>query len=83
MTKLRSGHLGLNDIGGRHPFANATAAKVKMQIDRQPFNIYFIVYTESTFPYAITLGANALRDMDYVFDFRQRRLCFVMHPNLR
>jgi clan AA aspartic protease (TIGR02281 family) len=82
VIRLRSGHLALNDIGGSHPFANATAAKVKMQIDRQPFNIYFIVYTESTFPYDITLGANALKDMDYVFDFRQHHLCFPMHANL-
>lgn len=82
VTKIRSGHLGLNDVGGHHPFASAEAAKVKMQIDRQPFNIYFIVYTESTFPYDITLGANALADMDYVFDFRRHRLCFQMHPNL-
>ena len=82
VTRLRSGHLAMNDIGGRHPFANAEAAKVKMQIDRQPFNIYFIVYTESTFPFDITLGANALRDMDYVLDFRAHRLCFPMHANL-
>ena len=82
VTKIRSGRLALNDVGGSHPFANAEAAKVKMQIDRQPFNIYFIVYTESTFPYAITLGANALEDMDYVLDFRRHKLCFQMHPNL-
>jgi len=82
VTRLRSGHLAMNDIGGHHPFANAESAKVKMQIDRQPFNIYFIVYTESTFPYDITLGAGALKDMDYVLDFRAHRLCFPMHPNL-
>ncbi|MFT3792648.1 MAG: retropepsin-like aspartic protease [Rudaea sp.] len=82
VTRLRSGQLAMNDIGGYHPFASAEAAKVKMQIDRQRFNVYFIVYTESTFPFDIALGAGALKDMDYVLDFRRHRLCFPMHPNL-
>jgi hypothetical protein len=83
VKRLGSGHLAMNDIGGSHPFANAEAAKVKMQIDRQPFNIYFVVYTDSTISHDITLGAGALRDMDYILDFRQHKLCFPMHEHMR
>jgi len=81
VIRLARGNLAMNDIGGRHGLVSAQAAKVKMQIDGQPFNIYFIIYTESTFPYDITLGAGALKDMDFVLDFRHQNLCFPMHAH--
>lgn len=83
VTRLVRGTLSISDIGGKHGFASAEAAKVRMQIDRQPFNVYFIVYTQSTFPFDITLGAGALKDMDFVLDFRRQTLCFPMHPPAR
>ncbi len=82
VIKLRSGYRGMNDIGGSHPFANAEAAKVKMTIGNQPFNIYFIIYTDSEAKHDITLGAGALMDMDFILDFRHQHLCFPMHANL-
>jgi len=83
VTHLVKGNVSIDDIGGRHTSVGAEGAKVRMQIDRQPFNIYFIVYTGSTFPFDIALGAGALKDMDFVFDFRRQSLCFPMHPNAR
>ena len=83
VTQLRHGRLATNDIGGTHHDIRATAAKVPMTIDRQPFNITFIVYDDSEAKHDVTLGAGALKDMDFVIDFRDQKLCFVMHPDLR
>jgi len=82
VTQLRHGRLDTSDIGGVHQNTRATAAKVPLTIDRQPFKIYFIVYDDSEAKHDITLGAGALKDMDFVLDFRDQKLCFAMHPDL-
>ena len=60
----------------------AETAKVRMTISGQPFRIYFTVLTESDARHAITLGADALRDMDFLLDFRHQHLCFPLHAGL-
>ncbi len=82
VTKLHSGRLAMNDIGGYHSHASATAAKVNMTIDRQPFKVFFLIYNDSEMKHDITLGSGALKDMDIVLDFRHQNLCFPMHPDL-
>lgn len=79
---LHRGKVPLGDIGGVHPFASARSAKVILTVAGQPIEIYFIVLTQSTMQHAITLGAGALRDMDFLLDFRHGTQCFVLHPNL-
>ena len=43
----------------------------------------FVLYTDSDAPHPITLGAGALRDMDFLLDFRRQHMCFLLHPDLR
>lgn len=82
VTVLHRGKLAMDDIGGRHAFANAQSAKVRLTIAGQPIDVYFAVYTDSGSPHAITLGAGALRDMDFLLDFRHQHMCLLLHPDL-
>lgn len=84
VTALHRQKTAVHDIGGKHPFANAQSAKVKLTIAGQPFDMLFQVYTDSTnIRHPITLGAGALRDMDFLLDYRHQHMCFLLHPNLR
>lgn len=84
VTALHRRKTAMRDVGGTHAFANAESAKVNLTIAGQPFDILFEVYTDATnIKYPITLGAGALRDMDFLLDFRHQRQCFLLHPNLR
>lgn len=86
VTVLHRGKLPIGDIGGSHPFASARRAKVKLTISGQPIEVYFAVLTDSTAlrdtASGIVLGAGALRDMDFLLDFRHQRMCFLLHPDL-
>ena len=82
VTLLHRGKLVMGDIGGKHPFANVQSAKVKLTIAGQPIDMYFDVYTDSTLHHPITLGAGALRDMDFLLDFQHQHMCFLLHPDL-
>lgn len=84
VTLLHHTKTRMNDIGGRHAFVNADSAKIRLTIADQPFDITFDVYTDAdNAKHPITLGAGALRDMDFLLDFRHQRQCFLLHPNLR
>ena len=86
MQQLQTGHRAtavFGDVGGLHPFAHTALGKVHMTISGQPMEIYFSVLTDSTMPSPLTLGAGALRDMDFLLDFRRQHLCFDLHPGLR
>jgi predicted aspartyl protease len=84
VTTLHHIQTRMNDIGGRHAFVNADSAKIRLTIANQPFDITFDVYTDAdNAKHPITLGAGALRDMDFLLDFRHQRQCFLLHPNLR
>ena len=84
VTTLHREKTSVRDIGGSHHFANAQSAKVKLTIAGQPFDILFEIYTDSTnIRHPITLGAGALRDMDFLLDYRHQHMCFLLHPNLR
>ncbi len=75
----------MGDIGGVHAFANAQRAKVKLTISGQPFDVHFDVLTDSGVgaqSNGLTLGAGALRDMDFLLDFRHQSQCFLLHPGL-
>jgi predicted aspartyl protease len=80
-TALHRGKSTMTDIGGAH-YANTQSAKVKLTISGQPIEMYFELYTDSANKWPITLGAGALRDMDFLLDFRHQHLCFMLHPNL-
>lgn len=82
VTTLHRGKIPFGDIGGSHPSANAESAKVKLTIAGQPIETYFIVLTDSSSPHGITLGAGALRDMDFLIDFNRQHQCFLLHPDL-
>ena len=79
VTHLERKTISMGDIGGHHPFVSAETAKIRMTISGQPFRIYFTVLTESDARHAIALGADALRDMDFLLDFRHQHLCFPLH----
>lgn len=84
VTTLHRQKTTMRDIGGSHAFVNAESAKVKLTIAGQPFDMLFQVYTDSTnVRHPITLGAGALRDMDFLLDYRHQHQCFLLHPNLR
>jgi hypothetical protein len=81
-TVLHRGKLPLRDIGGTHPFASDRVAKVELVIAGQPIRMYFPIYPDSSLPWPFLLGAGALRDMDFLLDFRHQRQCFLLHPDL-
>ncbi|HEX7816373.1 retropepsin-like aspartic protease [Dyella sp.] len=81
-TALHRGKELMGDIGGTHE-ANTRSAKIKLTISNQPFEVYFDVLTDSQMAWPITLGAGALRDMDFVLDFKNQHLCFPLHEHLR
>lgn len=81
-TVLHRGKMSMSDIGGTHAFANIQSAKVKLTVAGQPIEIRFAVYSDSAMRWPITLGAGALRDMDFLFDFQHQRMCFLLHPDL-
>lgn len=84
VTVLHRQKTSVHDIGGQHGFVNAKSAKVKLTIAGQPFDMLFEVYTDATnIRHPITLGAGALRDMDFLLDYRHQHMCFLLHPNLR
>lgn len=83
VTVLHRGKVSMKDIGGNHAFANMDSAKVKLTIAGQPIDMRFVLYTDSSTPHPITLGAGALRDMDFLLDFRRQHMCFLLHPDLR
>ncbi|WP_426269009.1 aspartyl protease family protein [Dyella kyungheensis] len=84
VTALHRTKTMMGDIGGKHAFVNADTAKVKLTIAGQPFDMTFDVYTEAdNVKHPITLGAGALRDMDFLLDFRRQHQCFLLHANLR
>jgi hypothetical protein len=70
------------DIGDNYAFAAVKNAKVNITLAGQPIDMYFDVYSNSDMRWPVTLGAGALRDMDFVFDFRHQHMCFELHPNL-
>ena len=80
-TALRRSKRGVNDIGGSH-LANTNNAKVKLEISGQPVEVYFDVLTDSEVRWPITLGAGALRDMDFLMDFKHQHMCLLLHPDL-
>jgi predicted aspartyl protease len=82
VTTLHRDKSAMNDIGDAYAFASVKKAKVNLTIADQPINMYFDVYSNSDQPWAITLGAGALRDMDFVFDFQHQHICFALHPHL-
>ena len=82
VTLLRRRKADAIDLGGHRTSVNEVSAKVDLTIGRQPFAISFFVYPDSQVPHGLLLGAGALRDMDFLLDFRHQRLCFPMHPNL-
>lgn len=86
VTPLHRGKTSVNDIGGAHAFADADFAKVKLTISAQPIEMYFAVLTDSSVAkgamHGIVLGAGALRDMDFLLDFRHGTQCFMLHPDL-
>jgi len=83
VTTLHRGKSAVGDIGDIYAFASVKNAKVNITIAGQPIDMYFDVYSNSDTRWAITLGAGALRDMDFVFDFQHQRMCFALHPDLR
>jgi predicted aspartyl protease len=82
VTVLHRTKNAIRDIGGSHVFANAKSAKVKLTIAGQPIDMYFNVLTDSSNPHPITIGAGALRDMDFLLDFQHQHQCFLLHPDL-
>jgi clan AA aspartic protease (TIGR02281 family) len=80
-TALRRSKREVNDIGGKH-LANTDHAKVKLEISGQPIEVYFDVLTDSAVRWPITLGAGALRDMDFLMDFKHQHMCLLLHPDL-
>jgi predicted aspartyl protease len=80
-TALRRSKRNVNDIGGQH-LANTDNAKVKLEISGQPIEVYFDVLTNSEVRWPMTLGAGALRDMDFLMDFKQQHMCLLLHPDL-
>jgi len=82
VTTLHRGKSAVGDIGDTYAFASVKNAKVNLTIAGQPIDMYFDVYSNSDTRWAITLGAGALRDMDFVFDFRHQHMCFELHPDL-
>ena len=80
-TALRRSKRGINDIGGKH-LASTNDAKVKLEISGQPVEVYFDVLTNSEVHWPITLGAGALRDMDFLMDFKHQHMCLLLHPDL-
>ncbi|MFT4197240.1 MAG: hypothetical protein QM601_04910 [Pseudoxanthomonas sp.] len=83
VTLVSRGRMASSDIGGRQGLANMRAATVDLVIAGQPFKVLFPVYVDSDIPWPILLGAGALRDMDFVLDFRNGRQCFALHPDLK
>jgi len=82
VTTLHRGKSAVDDIGDTYAFASVKNAKVNLTIAGQPIDMYFDIYSNSDARWAITLGAGALRDMDFVFDFRNQHMCFDLHPDL-
>lgn len=80
-TALHRSKRDINDIGGQH-LANTNDAKVKLEISGQPIEVYFDVLTDSEVRWPITLGAGALRDMDFLMDFKHQHMCLLLHPDL-
>jgi hypothetical protein len=83
VTVLHRTKLAFGDIGGDHRFVNGKTAKVRLTISGQPIEMYFMVLSDSDMAHGMTLGAGALRDMDFLLDFRHQHQCFVLHPHLR
>lgn len=81
VTALHRGKIGFGDIGTSMT-ANVKSAKVNLTISGQPFQVYFDVLSDSESLWPITLGAGALRDMDFVLDFNNRHTCFALHSDL-
>jgi len=81
VTALHRGKIGFGDIGTSMT-ANVKSAKVNLTISGQPFQVYFDVLSDSENLWPITLGAGALRDMDFVLDFKNQHMCFALHSDL-
>lgn len=81
VTALRRSKIAFGDIG-TSMVANVESAKVNVVISGQPFQVYFDVLSDSDSRWPITLGAGALRDMDFVLDFQNQRMCFPLHADL-
>jgi clan AA aspartic protease (TIGR02281 family) len=82
VTTLHRSKSAMADIGDNYAFAAVKNAKVNITLAGQPIDMYFDVYSNSDMRWPVTLGAGALRDMDFVFDFRHQHMCFELHPNL-
>lgn len=80
-TAMHRQTMNLGDIGGTH-HASTMTAKVHVVISGQPIDIYFETLTDSSLPWPILLGGSALRDMDFLLDFKHQHLCFPLHANL-
>jgi hypothetical protein len=44
--------------------------------------VYFDVLTDSEVRWPITPIAGALRDMDFLMDFKHQHMCLLLHPDL-
>lgn len=81
VTALHRGKIAFGDIGTSMA-ANVKSAKVNLIISGQPFQVYFDVLSDSNNTWPITLGAGALRDMDFELDFKNQHTCFPLHAHL-
>lgn len=70
VTTLYCGKTVTGDIGGTHAFASVKMAKVRLAIADQPIDLTFLIDSDSEMRWPITLGAGALRDIDFIIDFQ-------------
>jgi predicted aspartyl protease len=78
-----SGHLMMRDVSSQSQETRARLATETVVIGHQPIRMTFVVFEDDTLPWGYVLGNLVLQDMDFFFDFDNRRTCLLLHKRLR
>lgn len=85
LAQLKTGYnnrINVGDVGPYRHDARFNQATASILISGQPIKVTFAVFKDADLPWDYILGAGALDDMDFYFDFDHRHTCLLLHDHL-
>lgn len=78
-----AGQVRTRDVGNVRHDAIIDRTMANVVIGGQPMQMKFAVYADTDVPWSYQLGRSALQDMDFYFDFQNRRIALIPRSDIR